>query len=267
MVLSIRCCRLLVVSCLLASLGGCQSPGGMSNLRFPWSQTAARAQQAPPPPPVETKPLTPEQKIDVQMAFARGLERQGRTDEAKTIYLEIVKTAPRQADAHHCLALLYDRQGECRAAEPHYQQALRLAPENAAAHCDLGYSYYVQQRWAEAEEHLRQAIALDADLRRAHNNLGLLLARTGREADAFAAFAQAGCSEAEAHANAGLALSLAERWEDARRHYQRALALDPNLKPAQRGAASLDSLAVQLPAAEGGKSSLSPDRQLSLRGP
>lgn len=248
MIQSIPFRRLIVLACLMATLGGCQTPGGLSSVRFPWSKTAARAQHAPPPPPVETKPLTPEQKIDVQMAFARGMERQGRTDEAKKIYLEIVKSSPQQAEAHHCLALLYDRQGECRTAEPHYQQALRLAPENAAAHCDLGYSYYVQQRWAEAEEHLRRAIALDADLRRAHNNLGLLLARTGREAEAFAAFAKAGCSEAEAHANAALALSLAERWDDARRYYQRALALDPNLKPAQQGAASLDSVAVHLPA-------------------
>jgi Tfp pilus assembly protein PilF len=232
---------------LLASLGGCQSPSGLSSFRLPWSKTASVGQRPPPPLPPTTKPLTSDQKAEIQMAFARGLERQGRTDEAKKIYLELVKTSPKRADVHHCLALLHDRKGECRAAEAYYQKALRLAPENAEAYCDLGYSYYLQQRWQDAEEQLRRAVALEPDLRRAHNNLGLLLTRTGREAEAFDAFAKAGCSEAEAHANVALALSLAERWDEARAHYRRALALDPNLKPAQQGAASLETVAGKLP--------------------
>lgn len=239
--------RLIVLACLLASFGGCQSPGGLSNFQLPWSKTASVGQRPPPPPPQATPPLTPEQTAEIQMAFARGLERQGRTDEAKKIYLELVTTSPKRADVHHCLALLHDRKGECRAAEAYYQKALRLDPENAAAYCDLGYSYYLQQRWPDAEEQLRRAVALEPDLRRAHNNLGLLLTRTDREAEAFDAFAKAGCSEAEAHANVALALSLAERWDDARTHYQRALKLEPNLKSAQHGVASLESLAGKHP--------------------
>jgi len=240
--------RWLIAILLLVSLGGCQAPGGMSGFRFPWSKGAALGPRGTPLASVETPPLTTEQKAEIQLAMARGLERQGRTDDAKKICQEVIKVAPQQVDAHHFLALLLDRQGECEAAEGYYRTAIQLAPQRAELYCDLGYSYYVQQRWPEGENELRQAVALDPDLRRAQNNLGLLLARTGRDAEAMDAFAKAGCREAEAHANLALALSLADRREEARLHYERALQLDPRLKTAQQGLNSLQSLAARNPA-------------------
>jgi len=237
------CFRLVVAALLMAALSGCRPLNGPKGFSLPWSKAAWSRQTFAPPPSPASEPLRPEQKIEIQLAFAQRLESQGRADEAKKIYLEVVKTAPQRADAHHLLGRLHARNGECQTAEAYYQQAIRLAPELAEPYCDLGYSYYLQQRWPEAEEQLRRAITLDPDLRRAHNNWGLLLARTGREPEAFDAFARAGCSEAEAHANVAFALSLAERWDAAGAHFQRALALDPNLKPAQQGLAGLESLA------------------------
>ena len=245
MVHSTKRYRLIFLVCLAAGLSGCQQFPGTSRFQFPWSKPASLAHRPAPPALPPTEPLKPEQKAEIQLAFAHGLELQGRTDEAKKIYLEVAKTSPRRADVHHRLALLHDRNGECQSAERYYQQAIRLAPNSAEMHGDLGYSYYLQQRWPEAEEHLRRAVALDPNLRRAHNNLGLLLARTGREAEAFDQFARAGCSEAEANSNLAFVLSLAERWDEARWHYRRALDIDPSLRPARDGLASLDSLAAR----------------------
>ncbi len=237
--------RWLMAILLLVSLGGCQAPSGMSGFRFPWSKGGSLGQRGTPLASVETPPLTTEQKAEIQVAMARGLERQGRTDEAKKVYQEVLKVTPRQADAHHFLALLHDRKGECEVAEGHYRNALELVPDRADVHCDLGYSYYLQERWPEAENELRQAVGLDPDLRRAHNNLGLLFARTGRDAEAMDAFARAGCSEAEAHANLALAFSLAGRWADARANFERALQIDPQLQTARDGLNSLQSLAAK----------------------
>lgn len=239
--------RWLIAIVLLVSLSGCQMPSEMSGFRFPWSKTASFRQRLTPSATAETPPLTTEQKAEIQVAMARGLERQGRTDEAKKVYQEVIKVAPRQADAHHFLALLHDRQGECEVAEGYYRAAVELGPERADVHCDLGYSYYLQERWPEAESELRRAVALDPDLRRAHNNLGLLLARTGRDAEAMHAFAKAGCSEAEAHANLALAFSLAGRWADAQANFERALQIDPQLQTARNGLTSLQSLAAANP--------------------
>jgi Flp pilus assembly protein TadD len=190
----------------------------------------------------DAQPLQPAQKADIQIALARTLERQGRIDEAKKVYLEAIKTNPERADAHHLMGLLHARNGDCQTAEQYYQKANQLDPENAELYCDLGYCFYLQQRWDEAESNLRRAVALAPDSRRARNNLGLLLARTGREQEAFGEFAKAGCSEAEAHTNLAFALSLAERRDVAEAHFQRAVDLDPSLKTAQQGLASLRSL-------------------------
>src|SRR5713226_7225944 len=89
---------------------------------------------------------------------------------------------------------------------------------------------------------LAQAIALNPDNRRAHNNLGLVLAQNARPKDALVEFRLGGCNEAEAHANVAFALALAQNWPEARAHYERALAIDPQSIAAHQGLKDLDSL-------------------------
>ncbi len=227
---------------LLVCVTGCQTPNGSSRSWLPWSKPSRAGVAQTPTPPENLPPLGPEQKADIQFALAITAERQGRTDDAKKMYLEVAKVVPKRADVHHRLALLYSRLGECQTAESSFQKALQLDPENAQLHCDLGYNHYLQQRWPEAEASLRQAIALDGSLARARNNLGLLLARTGREAEAMREFALAGCDRAQASANLALAMTLEGRVEHAQAEYQRALQFNPNLKAAQDGLANLESL-------------------------
>jgi Tfp pilus assembly protein PilF len=178
------------------------------------------------------------------MALAISAERRGRTDEAKMIYDEIIKATPKRTDAHHRLALLHSRQGECEAAEEHYRNATQLEPGNAHLHCDRGYNYYLQEKWPEAEASFRRAIELDGELSRAHNNLGMLLARTGREAEAMQHFAKGGCDRAQASANLALAMAMEGRVEEAQQEYQRALEHNPKLEVARDMLASLQALPV-----------------------
>ena len=230
---------------LIVTLSGCRPLGGPLTFQSPGRgnedvQGTAAASKS-------TKPgLLPEgEKAEVQIAMARTMEHQGRSDEAKKIYQEVIRREPGRSDALHYLALLLDHQGECAAAEEHYRQALRFDAHNPELHCDHGYSLYLQQRWPEAEASLRQALALDPDHRRAHNNFGLLLARTGREQEALGAFAKAGCSQAEARANLAFAMTLGERWNDAQQQFQSALAADPNLQVAREGSQALQAVAAK----------------------
>jgi Tfp pilus assembly protein PilF len=238
-----RCAWWIAVG-LLVGISGCQAPSGSSRSWFPWSKPPRAGVAQTSVPSDIPAPLRPEQKADIQLALAISAERQGRTDEAKKGYLEVVRVLPKRADVHHRLALLYSRKGECQAAEPYFQKAIQLDSKNAELHCDLGYNHYLQKRWPEAEASFRQAIALDGSLSRARNNLGLLLARTGREPEAMREFAMAGCDRAQASANLGLALMLEGRAEHAHAEYRRALEFNPNLKAAQDGLANLDSLAA-----------------------
>lgn len=237
--------RLAATAVMLAALSGCQQLSMLREGYLPWSKTARLRQTSAVPTTEASEPLRPEQKADIQIAMARSLERQGRTEDAKKMYLQAIEAAPGRADACHLLALLYDRNGECRTAEKYYQQALEHDAQNAELQCDFGYSCYLQQRWQDAEARLRCALELAPDLRRAHNNLGLLLARTGREREAVDEFMRAGCSPAESHANLASVLTLSDRWQEAETAYQQALAIDPKLKPAQEGLARLRSLAAR----------------------
>ncbi len=189
-----------------------------------------------------SEPLSAEQKADMQIVFAKTMEKQERLEEARDMYLKALEADPNRADAYHRLALIHDRQGESQTAANYYQQALQRDPENPELHCDLGYSCYLQQRWQQAEASLRHAIALSPELRRAHNNLGLLLARSGRDQEALEAFARAGCDRAQAHANLAHAMMLSDRWNEAEVEFQRALETNPNLSTARDGLASLRSL-------------------------
>ncbi len=248
--------HLATMTIMLATLSGCQQLSMLREGHLPWSRTARQTHVPPVSPAEATEPLRPEQKADIQIAMARSLERQGRTDDAKKMYLQAIQAAPKRADVHHFLALLYDRNGECRAAEKYYQQALDLDAQNAELHCDLGYNYYLQQRWQDAEARLRCALELASDLPRAHNNLGLLLARTGREGEALEEFMRAGSSPAEAHANLACVFMLSNRWQEAETTFQQALAINPKLESAQEGLTRLRSLAAKRSA--GGISTAAP---------
>jgi Flp pilus assembly protein TadD len=229
----------------VASLAGCQLPG-----RPPSGPSLSAGGEERP------SPITASQAADVQIAFGRSLEKQGDWEHAAAAYREAVKRDPHRADAYWRLAVLQDRQGKGEDAGDLYRKALQAQPDNADLCCDLGYSLYLRGCWKEAETDLRQALQLAADHRRAHNNLALLLAHTGRGEEALAEFRKGGCQEAEAHSNLAFALTLERRWDEAREHYELALAAAPSSEAARRGLRDLNrltaKLAAHVPAASSG---------------
>src|SRR5262249_48296932 len=72
------------------------------------------------------------------------------------------------------------------------------------------------------------------------------LAHTGHDAESLAEFRNAGCTETEAQTNLAFALTLEERWADARKHYNYALAQDSSSPQAQKGLNELNSLMVKI---------------------
>lgn len=195
--------------------------------------------------------LTTQQSADVKIAIAQSLEKEGKLTEAAAIYDELIRadkrrwfqTSPHRAVAYHRLAIVNDKRGEFGNAEKAYLEAIALDPDNAKLHSDLGYSYFLQHRYAEAEANLVRALELRPEFARAHNNLALVLAHTGKLDQAHKAFVRAGCSPAEAHTNLAYAFLLEQKWSDAQRHFDLALACDPSIKPAKEGAATLQTVA------------------------
>lgn len=231
--------KLALAAVLLVLLGGCQTYNGI--VAKITNRSPNLMGYTPPPVPNEEpmRPLTAEQKADVQMAVARSLEEQGDKAAAIKAYLEVAKKDSRRADAYHRLALLHDAKGDHESARSFYQIALKKDPKNAELRCDFGYSCYLQRNWKEAEPQLRRAIAINGDCARAHTNLGLLLGRTGRGKEALAEFYKAGCNEASARGNLGFALTLEEQWAEAKKQFELALVADPNLETAKDGLAAI----------------------------
>lgn len=241
---------------VLAGLSGCQSldmPGSMPSLS--WTDSV---QPAPPTRPnvnqrpsalaenVPMETITRHNEADMQIAMGRLAERRGSLDEAMKAYQSALTRDKTRSDAHHRLAVLLDRQGKFRESAELYRKALELDPGSADVYCDMGYSLYLQRRFDEAERNYKQAIVLSPDHARSRNNLALLMARTGRTGEALAEFQKGGSRPAQAHANVAFALSLDKRWDEARRHYELALQLDPTSPVTRSRLQELTTIAARI---------------------
>jgi Flp pilus assembly protein TadD len=196
-----------------------------------------------------TDKATDRQKFQVHIDFGRVFESQGNIEAAINEYqdaLGVVQTTKRgtlraadEALAHRRIGGSMDRLGRFAQAETHYKKALGLNPKDPKIWNDAGYSYYLQGRWADAEQALKSAARLAPDDERIRTNLGLTLAAAGRTDDALALLSRSN-GNAIGHANLGFSLAASGQLEQARRQYEMALSLRPDMDVARRALARLD---------------------------
>jgi len=252
--------RLQLVCCVLGSstvFGGCRS-----------RELARSPQPQPPQAPIESGPGTvsvdlsrnpgentfkPEathsQRLNVHLDLGKVFEAQGNYEAALLEYQEALAVGERggigrtrsrdEALAHRRMGNALDGLGRFSQAEVHYKKALKLDPHNAKIWNDAGYSYYLQGRWADAEQTLKSAVRLAPGDMRIKTNLGLTLAAVGRSDEALRLLSQFS-GDAIGHANLGYLLAATGQTDLARREYEQALSMRPNLDQARR---ALDQLA------------------------
>jgi Flp pilus assembly protein TadD len=192
---------------------------------------------------------TDRQRFQVHIDFGRAFESQGNLDAAIQEYqdaLTVIENKRRgpfrpadEALAHRRIGSVMDRTGRFAQAETHYKKALKLSPKDAKIWNDAGYSYYLQGRWPEAEGALRTAAQLAPEDERIRTNLGLTLAASGRPELALPLLSQTN-GDAIGRANLGFMLAATGQTELARRQYETALALRPDLEVARRALARID---------------------------
>ena len=246
---------LIVNSIVLIASAGCQT---MTNrmAKVP-PQQASASEQSTPTGMAKTdfhREISRDQQFNVHVELAKVHESQGNNDAALAEYEQAIAIGERRGSllnggklgpdalslAHRRMAATYDRMGRFALAETHYNQALKLTPNDPKVWNDAGYSYYLQNRLADAERTLKTAKTFAPNDARILTNLGMTLAVSGKSDEALGILSQAG-GPAVGRANLGYILASTGRTEQARKQYEAALAMQPDLAPARQALAKLDS--------------------------
>lgn len=161
---------------------------------------------------------------------AKAAHQQGRLDEAKADYLQLLNGDGHHGEALHGLSVVHLQKGEFSEAEKLIRRALSLE-ESAVLFANLGNALKELRRPGEAEAAFRRALALDPCDAAAHNNFGIFLKDNRRLVEAEAAYRRALALRpgyAEALNNLGNLLKKSVRLAEAEAAYRRALELRPD---------------------------------------
>ncbi len=171
--------------------------------------------------PADTEPL-------FRDAFA--WHQQGRIDDARRLYQQILALEPDHPKELHLLGVVAAQEGELETAVGLLQRAVAVAPDAAGAWRDLGAALLGLGRHDAALAALDHAVALKPALAVAHFHRASVLAELNRRVEAVAAYDRVldlTPDDPQAHYNRGIVLAELQRFEAALASYDRALALDP----------------------------------------
>ena len=186
----------------------------------------------PPLPEIPTPKVLAKREAQT-VALAQICERRGQPEEAVHMYNKLLEKNPKHALAHHRLAVMSSADGKFAEADEHFGAAWQYGPHSPELYNDMGYRLYLEGRFDESEKMYRDALALKSNFPACWNNLGLVIGLQGRYQESLAAFRQVN-SEAESESNFAYVLAQHGKLAAAQAHYNKALSLNPDLKPAAK---------------------------------
>ncbi|HXW07297.1 MAG TPA: tetratricopeptide repeat protein [Vicinamibacterales bacterium] len=144
-------------------------------------------------------------------AFEEGvkLSNEGKHDEAIAKFEEVIAAAPKCSECYMNIATVQTRKKDYEQAEASYKKALELNPNSADAYNGLATIYNAQRKFDQAAEASAQAQKLSAS-----------------------AGGAAGGASASTVFNQGVIAWNASRIADAKKHFEEAVKIDPNLADA-----------------------------------
>jgi len=167
-------------------------------------------------------------------------ERKGHQELARRHYETAYEHDSRSVEAMTGLARLELRAGQRPAAEQWLHKARAIEPNHPHVMYTTGLMHAADRRWPQAIAHLQRAVSANPEVADFRFSLAVALAKSGDLNGAFPHF-QATVGEAQAHYNIGQVLFERGNVAGARRQFQRALSLQPNLAPAQQMLARLQA--------------------------
>jgi tetratricopeptide (TPR) repeat protein len=148
-------------------------------------------------------------------------------------------------DAAFALAMVFNEQGDVMSALRHWQDGLQMPPESMRLHnraevlAEYGEALKIQEQFDRAEEAFRESLQLQPRREQTLLRLGQLLYARDRVEECLTVLDAGPARSATAFGLRGKACQRLGRFEDARRHFETALKLDPKIAEACYGLATI----------------------------
>jgi predicted O-linked N-acetylglucosamine transferase (SPINDLY family) len=169
----------------------------------------------------------------IDQLFHQGvsLHQQGKLENAKSIYQQVLNLQPKHFDALHLLGVIAAQTGNPEFAANLIGKAIELNPNAASAHSNRGNALKELKRLDEALICYDKAIALQPDFPEALNNKGIVLKELNCIDEALVCYGKAIAIRpryAEAHYNQGNIFKKIKRLNEALASYDMAISIKPN---------------------------------------
>jgi tetratricopeptide (TPR) repeat protein len=178
----------------------------------------------PPTPPSSSD------NVSALLKKALAFHEEGRLDDARAYYNEVLVSEPQNIDALHLLGVLKHQQGEHQEAINLISRSLAMHPTHPEALNNLGNALLALQRPEEALASYDKAIALKPSYAEAHLNRGNALHELGQFGAALQSYDTAltlDPTSALAYNNRGDLIRDLGKPEEALAHFDKAIELNP----------------------------------------
>lgn len=168
--------------------------------------------------------------IEEAIARAYGHWNAGQNAQAEQLCTQVLQQQPQHASSLHLMGLLAFTHGNRPLAIDYLRRACAAPSAPATFHSNLAEICRQSGQMAEAEAAARRALAIDNQLVAGWTNLGIILQESGKLEESAHCLKRAltRAPSPEAHNNLGNTLKRMGRLEEARTHYQSALAMRPS---------------------------------------
>lgn len=166
-----------------------------------------------------------------KLALAAEHQKEGRHEEAATLYREVLRNNPKNVDALRMLGVLAFGEGNIDEAERLLRRAVAAAPDFVNAIIDLGLALKEQSRIEEAIECFRQATKLEPKNIKAHYQLAQILspaALSDEAIDSYEKVLELRPKHGGALLGLGHVLKTMGRQEEAVESYRKCIAAKPD---------------------------------------
>ena len=179
-------------------------------------------------------------EINIKHAFNLAIQyhQKNNLNEAKKIYLQILKINPNHVNAHNNLGAAYKQLGEIEKAKSCFEKVIQLNPNDVDGHNNLGLLLFELKEIKKAKSFFEKTIQLNPNYVEAHNNLGTIfkeLKEFQKAKDCYERTIQLNPNYAMALYNLGVIFKQFGLSQKAVGYFEKAIEINPNYAAAYNG--------------------------------